>query len=300
MSMHLGLPMAASLLHAIRPHHWLKNALVFVPAIAAHRILQPDVAVEVGLAFAAFSFAASSGYLLNDLRDYQHDRRHPSKRHRPVASGKVPRPVTIGSSVALFASALVLSILFLPLSFVWVLLAYSVVSVMYTYLLKEVKLIDVLVLTLLYVLRIVGGGEATDIVLSDWLITFAMFLFFSLSLVKRVSDIEGLSESDDLGGSRTKYNLQERDLMAMMGLASGYLSVLVLALYIANIPTTGVTYARPVGLWLMCPCLLFWISHIWMKAFGDEIPGDPVLFTVRDVPSLVTLLGMILLFIYAI
>lgn len=272
-------------LRAMRPHQWLKNLLIFVPLIMAHQVQQPQLLVQAGLAFLAFGLCASSVYLLNDLLDLTDDRRHRTKRHRPLAAGTLP----IVHGVLMIPILLFLAFciaLFLPVEFIWVLASYYGVTLAYSLRLKQSPLTDVLVLAGLYTLRIIAGAAAVSIAPSFWLLAFSMFLFFSLALVKRFAELLGLTREQQEGIVAARgYRVEDLEGLAQSGIASGYLSVLVLALYI-NSEQVKALYTHPEFIWLLCPLLLYWIGRVWLLARRGQMQEDPVVFAIQDRRSL--------------
>lgn len=265
---------------AIRPHQWLKNILVFAPLLAAHLILEPWALARSALAFAIFCLCASSVYLLNDLLDLEADRAHPRKRRRPFAAGRLSLVhglwVTPLMTLAAFAGAWALS----P-HFALALAGYYLLTLAYSFKLKQLVMIDVVVLAALYTVRIVAGTVALQLAHSFWLLAFSMFLFASLALVKRYTEVRAQYEAGRENVSGRGYRASDRELLVVLGAASGYISVLVLALYI-NSTASAALYHRPYFLWLLCPLLLYWISRVWVIAHRGEMDDDPVVFAIRD------------------
>ncbi|MEL6522309.1 MAG: UbiA family prenyltransferase [Pseudomonadota bacterium] len=264
-------------LKAMRPHQWLKNLLVLVPALAAH---SPGALLPSLLAFVAFSMAASCIYLINDMLDLEVDRRHPRKRKRPFAAGLIP--VAKGGMLAagLFVGAFLIAALTSWL-FVAVLAGYIVLTSAYSLVLKRKLMVDIWMLGALYTLRIVAGGAASGVPLSEWLLAFSMFLFLSLAAVKRQSELadlakRGLNETDGRG-----YRVSDQPVILGVVLAAGYCSVLVLALYISGTDVRSL-YGEPGLLWLVCPLLLYWISRATMISYRGEMDDDPIVFALKD------------------
>lgn len=273
---------------ALRPTHWLKNLLVFVPLIADHRFDSLGLFENSLLAFIALCCCASGGYLVNDLADLESDRHHPRKRLRPFASGDLP----LSYALILGPVLLVLGC-FLGALVSWQLAAtmllYCAMTLTYTLRFKKVALLDVLVLAGLYTLRIMAGSVATGIWPSHWLLAFSIFLFFSLALVKRYSELAVMRRVDGAAAKARAYELSDGELLASMGTASGYLAVLVLALYLAADQARAL-YSRPELLWLLCPLLLYWISHVWLTAHRGSMSHDPVVFSTSDRTSRILIL----------
>lgn len=274
----------AALLRAMRPHQWLKNLLVFVPLLAGHRAADMQLLVAAMLAFLAFGLCASSVYVLNDLLDLPSDRRHPSKRYRPFAAGEVPIVWGAVSVPLSFLASLAISLAALPLSFAGVLGAYFAVTLAYSVWLKQQALMDVLVLAGLYTARIIAGGAAVGIAPSFWLLAFSVFLFLSLAVVKRYAELSTMVRNGEARASGRGYFVSDLQLLQSLGVAAGYLSVLVLALYI-NSPESRNLYRHAELIWLLCPLLLFWVSRVWLKTHRGEMHEDPVVFALKDHPS---------------
>lgn len=267
-------------LRALRLHQWLKNLLVFIPLLASHRFFQPEALLASTSGFVAFGLCASGVYLLNDLLDLPSDRRHPRKRLRPFASGALP--LLHG---ALLAPLLALAGLGLAWwaepRFAAVLAAYYVITLGYSLQFKRVVMLDVILLAALYTVRIIGGTVVIGAALSFWLLAFSMFIFLSLALLKRYTELaimlaEGRSDAAGRG-----YAVEDLPLLQSLGAASGYLAVLVLALYI-NSPESIALYAQPKVLWLLCPLMLYWVSRAWVIAHRGGMHDDPVVFAATD------------------
>ncbi|WP_225410316.1 UbiA family prenyltransferase [Stigmatella hybrida] len=265
---------------ALRVHQWAKNILVFVPMLAAHQGLNAGVLLQAALGFAAFSLCASSVYMLNDLLDLDADRQHPTKRLRPFASGDLP--VQTGAMLApvLLVAGFGVAAL-LPPAFAALLATYYGVTLAYSLYLKQVMVLDVLVLASLYTVRIFGGSLAVGIPTSSWLFTFSMFLFLSLALVKRLSEVRRLRLSNAEAAPGRGYLASDYEQLSSLGVASGYIAVLVLALYITSKEVT-VLYRFHERLWLLCPVMLYWVSRVWLLAHRGLVNEDPLVFALRD------------------
>ena len=270
----------ADYLKPLRPQHWLKNILVFVPLIAAQRFFETALLEKAFLAFVAFGCFASCGYLLNDLLDLGADRNHPHKRLRPFASGDLPLAYGISMIPALVALGCVIGLLVSPL-FLAILSIYLALTTTYSLHLKKVAVLDVIILAGLYTMRIMAGSAAVAIWPSHWLLAFSTFLFFSLALVKRYGELVIMRKVNGEGATARGYELNDGELLAAMGVASGYLAVLVLALYI-NTDTAQAFYARYQLIWFQCPLLFYWISHVWLIAHRGKMPDDPLIFALSD------------------
>jgi 4-hydroxybenzoate polyprenyltransferase len=280
----------AEYLNALRPQQWLKNLLVFVPVFAAHRFYEPALLKRSLLAFAAFCCCASSGYLVNDLLDLSDDRRHPRKSQRPFASGRLPVSYAFVMVPVLFILGCLLSAV-VSRSLLEVLLLYFVLSLTYSLYIKRVALLDVIVLAGLYTLRIMAGSIAVAIWPSAWLLAFSMFFFLSLALVKRYDELVVMRSVEGDHARARSYEISDAELLASKGTASGYMAVLVLALYISS-STAKTLYRRPELMWFLCPLLLYWVGHMWLVAHRGEMIDDPLVFALRDRTSRILILLM--------
>lgn len=271
---------------SMRMHQWMKNLLIFVPLFAAHQVTDFAQLKAGLLAFVFFGLCASSVYLLNDLLDLSDDRHHAIKKNRPLAAGRLPISVALILVPMLLAMAFVGSMVFLPFEFTLVLLLYYLTTLAYSLVLKRWMGVDVIVLALLYALRIIAGAAAFSLALTFWLLAFAIFIFLSLALVKRYAELNDARQKGRNEKSRGRgYYPGDLEMIASLGAASGYISVLVLALYINELPNFKL-YQNPQVVWAAVPLLLFWITRTWMLAHRGKMHDDPVVFALRDRPSL--------------
>jgi 4-hydroxybenzoate polyprenyltransferase len=265
---------------SFRIHQWAKNALIFLPALLSHKILQPQVLINSALAFLAFSLCASSAYIVNDLLDLTADRRHPRKRSRPFADGSLRARSGFVVSLVLLCVAIILALV-VGYRFTAVLCGYYLLTWAYSLRLKHVALLDVMTLAALYTLRIIAGCSATSIPLSFWLLAFSIFVFLSLGISKRYTEIKGAMESGHGAVSDRGYSGDDLPFLLSAGVAAGYCTVVVMAFYI-NSEDSLMLYLHRKPLWIVCPMLLFWISRIWLLTARGKMPDDPVLFALRD------------------
>lgn len=281
-------------LHALRPLHWVKNGLVFIPLVAVHRVLEPELAGQALLAFLVFSLCASGLYLLNDLLDLVADRRHPFKKERMLASGRIPLAHALVMLSLLLMSAFAIA-LHMSISFAVVVGIYSLLMIGYSMRLKDIPLVDVLVLAVGYALRVAAGSVATDLRISAWLLTFCVLLFFSLALIKRYAELVFLESQAAIKVVQARgYLAIDKVLLVAQGIASGYLAVMVLALY-TNTEISHHLYARHDYFWGICLLLMYWVSYLWMMVTRGRIHDDPVIFALSDRGSLWTIVAMGLL-----
>ncbi len=295
-------------LRAIRLHQWAKNTLIFLPFLLAHAWKRPAALgtfLGAAIAFLSFGLCASATYIVNDLLDIEADRRHPTKRRRPFASGSLSAFTGV-AVVALFLTAsLVLALLLphvvaragaalrFPWSFIIWLAVYAVSTTAYSLALKRIVLVDVIVLSGLYTVRIIAGSAATGIEVSTWLAGFSVFFFLSLAFVKRFAELESLRQRDKNPSNGRGYLIADIEQLRAFGTSAGYASVVVLTLYIFNLDTR--LYHHPSRLWLLLPALLLWVSQLWLLASRGQLNEDPVVYAITDKRSL--LLGIVVLII---
>ncbi|MGF1447564.1 MAG: UbiA family prenyltransferase [Pikeienuella sp.] len=278
-----GFAAFAPYLRAMRPHQWLKNALVLLPPAAAHAT---DFALWAAaiLAAVAFSLAASAVYLLNDLLDLAADRAHPRKRDRPFAAGSADLlwGAALGGALALLAAVLAAM---LPAGFALTLAIYGAMTVAYSMYLKRRLMIDIVTLAGLYTLRVLAGGMATGVVLSPWLFGFSGFLFLALAAVKRQAELVDAAKAGRSGATGRAWRAEDAAIAAMIALSAGQASLVVLAIYITGADVQKL-YAAPQILWAVCPVLIYWLGRMVLLAHRGQMHDDPLAFAVRDPTSL--------------
>lgn len=294
----------------LRMHQWVKNLLLFVPAAMAHRLFDSAVLVPVLTAVTAFCAASSVVYIANDLIDREADRQHRTKRHRPLASGQITVPAAVMVAALLALTALVLA-LQLPERFGYLLALYAILTTLYSVAIKRWIAADIVVLSSLYTLRVLAGAYAVAVEVSPWLLLFSMFFFLSLACMKRFSELRALREQGRLNGNtggeegaRSPSSLQvlgrgyvadDLELVSQCGTSSGYLSVLVMALYVSSDKISEL-YGAPQLVYLMCPLVLFWITRVWLLAHRGEMHDDPIVFALKDrVSYLAAVCGVVVL-----
>lgn len=283
-------------LKSIRVHQWAKNVLIGVPMILNHEVLHLDALLSVTIAFFAFSFLASAVYVINDLSDLANDRRHAKKRNRPLASGQMSVPTALMLAVCLILASVSLTFL-LPWEFAGVLAFYACATTAYTFVLKRKLLVDVFTLAGLYTTRIVAGAAATGTELSFWLVSFAIFFFLSLALVKRYVELHEFDDKDGGAVPGRGYLAVDFEMVGQAGVASAFTSALVLALYVHSKELQEM-YTTPWALWPLCPLVLYMLLRIWMLARRGMLHEDPVVFIMRDWRSQLTMLVGALLILF--
>lgn len=268
----------------LRVHQWLKNLLLFIPLFAAHDLMNSVSWLVLGVAFVAFSLCASTVYILNDILDVESDRQHPRKRHRPFASGAVP--VWLGLAIAPCLLVLAIALAFLVgVNFLLWMLLYFAITTAYSLYLKRLMIIDCLTLAMLYTLRIIAGASAAGTHLTFWLLAFSVFLFLSLAFIKRYAELDVQIQHGQKKAHGRGYFTSDAPLVQSMGITSGYVSVLVLALYF-NSEAVLMLYKSPEIVWGAVPVMLFWVSWMWMRAHRGQMNDDPLVFAVKDPASL--------------
>ena len=283
---------------ALRLHQWVKNVLVFVPLFLSHEYANLDLIENSLLAFLFFGLCASSVYIINDLLDLTDDRYHRTKRNRPFADGTIPILWGAAVAVIILTSSFIGSFFFLPLDFTYVLVSYYILTLSYSMYLKQKVLLDVQVLAGLYTIRIIAGAAAISVELSFWLLIFSVFFFLSLAIVKRYTELLVLRHNS-LNVTRGRdYRVEDIELLSSLGGSAGYISVLILALFInSDVVTAG--YSTPELLWVLCPVMLYWISRVWIIAHRGDMKDDPIVFAVKDRVSIVIAFFISLIFIFA-
>ncbi len=287
-----------ALTKSARLHQWAKNALVFAPLILGGQFANPAAWANAVLAFVAIGVLASATYLLNDLFDLPDDRKHWSKRDRPLASGRLPVAVAVAALPVGFAVAFALAAM-VSATAVGVLAAYLVVTVAYSVQLKRQPIVDAFTLAVLFTLRLGLGVAAAQVVVSPWLMVFSMFLFASLSFAKRHTEIERMANLGELRVAGRGYLSSDGPLILSMGVSSGLGAVTIMVLYLINDAFPGGLYGNPVWLWAFPPILFLWIGRIWLLCQRGELNDDPVAFAVRDRTSILLGLGIGVAFLAA-
>lgn len=264
---------------AIRTYQWSKNVLVFLPLLAAHEFSVQAWGAGL-LAFLAFSFVASSVYVVNDLLDLRADRAHPRKRNRPIASGAVPLAAASRLAAGLAIGGLAVAALSGSMALVAVVIAYLVLTTAYSVRLKREPIIDICALAALYTIRIGAGAAATDVPLSMWLLAFSMFIFLSLAAMKRQAELIDSASSGRTAAGRG-YRVDDLPIIEALAVASACAATLVSALYI-NTPSVQELYANSEYLWIVSAILLYWLARAAFIAHRGEMDDDPIIFAFRD------------------
>jgi 4-hydroxybenzoate polyprenyltransferase/phosphoserine phosphatase len=278
-------------LRELRVHQWVKNLLLFVPLLTAVPMLDAHRVLTLVLAFVAFCTAASASYIFNDLWDLDNDRAHPRKRERPLASGRIQilHALLVAGGGLVLACALAAAV---SQGFLFMLLSYLVLTSLYSWVLKERVLLDVLTLSLLYTLRIVAGCVAVGVAATSWLLAFSVFIFFSLALVKRCAELVSLAQAG-AGATRGRdYLVSDLVVLWPLGVGAALCAVVVFGLFISDADTLA-RYSSPRLLWLVAIGLIYWLGRLWITSARGQMHDDPVVFAIRDATSRLTLLAMV-------
>jgi len=249
-----------NVLKALRVHQWVKNLLLLLPLFLAHKFQDYSAILDSGFAFFSFCFCASAFYIFNDLSDLNSDRQHPTKKNRPFASGDL----SIGTGIMMVPILLGISILLalkLPGQFFNALIIYAILTGLYSSYFKKIVVLDVVILSSFYTIRLFAGALAVNVQISQWLLAFSMFMFLSLAFAKRFSELYAMRERKQSEAKGRGYVSVDLEQVSQLGSASGYISVLVMVLYVNSSEVTAL-YSSPKLLWLICPLLLYWIGRV--------------------------------------
>lgn len=279
----------ASIVKALRPHQWVKNILLLLPVIAAHRASFFGFD-QILLGMIAFSFAASSIYIVNDLLDLDADRQHEKKHTRPFAAGTVPIRVGIAASFVLGVTALVASLI-IDWKMFGLVAVYMSLSLAYSIYLKRLRWIDIWVLAILYTLRVVAGAVAGSVAASGWLIAFVFPVFMALGCVKRMTEVARAKDDNRVPG-RAYSKLDRNDLLNMSVLSAVNANIIFLTYTYS--PTADQLYAGIWELrWVVLP-VSAWLYRMISTGYAGAQNYDPIVFALRDRLGLVLLVVTVL------
>ena len=271
------------LLKSLRIYQWSKNILLFVPLLLAHKYTEVYAIQNTILAFFSFNFIASAVYLINDYFDLETDKKHETKKLRPLANGELSvLQYSIIATVILILG--VITSAYISINFIFVIVFYFILSNLYSYKLKKIILVDVFVLTAFYIIRIIAGAIAIEVKLSFWILAFSLFFFLSLALLKRYVELSKANNTNQkkLLSSRTiVYYKEDLLIVNIIGIVSGILSIVIILFFI-NSETALNNYKTPELIWFIAPILLYWISSLWFIAHRNKIDYDPVYYVVRS------------------
>jgi len=287
--------LSKALMKQLRVHQWIKNVLIFLPLIGAHQFFNLEKLLNGAIAFFSFSLMASFVYTFNDLTDLESDRLHPTKKKRSLASGNLDIRLGILLLPALLIDSLILATM-VDLHFLPWLLVYLGLNFFYSFRLKKVIGLDVILLATMYTIRVMAGGNATNTLVSDWMLSFSTFFFFSLAAVKRSTEIKRQDQGTLPGRG---YSPQDYLIVTCLGVGAGLLSVLVFLMYLQSEQVRSL-YHHPQTLWLALPGLLYFISRLWILVGRDQVDDDPVVFAIKDRASWIVLVYLIAVLAFAV
>ena len=282
----------------LRVHQWAKNGLLFLALFMSHRLLELNLFFQVVIAFISFSLSASAVYILNDLFDLEADRKHPSKKNRPFAAGHLSIAYGVFAIPILLITSFILAMSYLPNTFTAILTIYLITTTIYSLYFKEKLFLDVIILGVLYTLRVLAGGLAVEVEVSSWLLGFSLFFFLSLAFMKRYADLLLIKNNDQEELFGRGYSVIDLDIVQKFGISSGFISLLILALYI-NGDQVMVLYKQPELIWLTIPILLYWLMRMWFVAHKGKMTDDPIVFALKDKISYIAFCFVIMVLVVA-
>lgn len=267
---------------AMRAHQWVKNILLFAPLLLSGHLPSSETIVSVLFGFIAFSLIASATYIFNDLLDLDSDRDHPTKRNRPFAAGRLPILQGLKVSLSLLLVTLVATLMFMPPLFAAAAFAYLLLTAGYSAGLKRCGPIDVVVLSCLFTVRILAGMAFVSEPISLWFLTFAIFFFLGLALIKRHAELSVAAGRGRSELSHRGYRVADLPIVASTGAASSLGSLLIFVTYLINEKFPQEIYQEPIWLWLITPILLAWTLRAWFITIRGEMHDDPIVFALKD------------------
>jgi 4-hydroxybenzoate polyprenyltransferase len=284
-------------LKAIRIHQWVKNVLIFIPLLTSHNFFDPSKVFITLICFISFCFCSSAGYLINDCLDIQSDKSHPISKARPIAQGIINRSLALFVSFIFVLFGLLIAGMYSKKLIVF-LIVYLIISISYSIKIKKYVLADVFCLSFLYLFRVLTGLIVPSITFSSWLLAFSLFFFLSLAFLKRYSELQLSANNGEKSIQGRGYLMSDSPFISQMGITSGYLSILIFAMYINSTAITSL-YLHPHLMWFICPLLLIWISRYWFLAYRGHIQCDPILFVLKDKANYFILISIFFILILA-
>jgi 4-hydroxybenzoate polyprenyltransferase len=274
----------------LRVYQWLKNSLIFVPLLVANQFTDLNAITNTLLAFLSFGLLASSTYVINDLVDLESDRTHKRKCNRPLASCQIQILPAILVATVLFTISLLLA-WSLSTGFLITLIVYLILTLSYSFKIKRYFGMDVIALASLYTIRIFAGAAVIGVTVSFWLLSFSMFIFLSLALVKRCAELVALKQHNQVQISGRDYNTNDLLVFTSFGTTSSLIAVLMYCFYM-NSNVLSNQYQEPQLLWLSLPALGYWLMRMWVKTLRGEMHDDPIVFSLKDRGSMLSIMVM--------
>jgi decaprenyl-phosphate phosphoribosyltransferase len=273
----------------LRLSHWVKNLFLFIPAFFGGKLFEVQILLQVTIGFVAYGLTASSIYIINDLKDVEKDRLHPEKKNRPIASGKV----NVRSAIVAAALCMVLGLLIswtIGGSFIYIPLAYILMNLAYTFKLKQIALIDIMIISLGFLLRVYAGGVLADVPLSKWLIIMIFLLALFLALAKRRDDL--LLEDKD--GVKHRKSLDGYNLEFVNGSLYLLSSIIVVAYILYTVSEEVISYHKADQLYLSSFWVLMGMLRYLQITLVEKNSGNPTKILIRDGVIQFILLGWII------
>ena len=275
------------LLEAARPRQWVKNGFVLAPLVFARKVGDPKALAAALGAFLCFCAVASSVYLINDLADRERDRIHPVKRNRPVASGRLPLSWAVTEALVLLLAGLVGALVlpglgpgFLPFP-----LFYLVLNLAYSFRLKHLVILDVLSISLGFLVRVVAGGEAVGVPVSSWLLLCTLFVSLLLAILKRRAEIRGLHAAS--GAHRKVLDDYDPAFLEMLPGPLAAMTIMAYSLYTVDPVTVAKFGSR--DLILTVPLVVYGVFRYLYLAWKRDLGGEPARLVLEDKGILLSL-----------
>ena len=290
-------PCIGDWLRILRLRHWLKNSLMFIPAITGMTVANAVALYDLAGGFFAFGMLTSATYIFNDLWDLESDRGHPTKCQRPLASADISIVSSIAIGVVLILLGLVVGYC-LNFAFFLSMLMYMFTTGAYSAAIKKLVVMDILVLASLLTLRIVLGGLLCNLEISSWLLAFSFTAFFSLAILKRCTELVNLKTRNLTWVDGRGYSVKDLDFLWPAGISATVCSIVIFLQYISNEEVIG-NYQSPALLWVAGFGITYWMSRLWIMTARGDMDDDPIAFATKDKTSLITVIIIAFVFIFA-
>ena len=277
--------MIFALIEGMRPRQWIKNTFVLIAVVFGQRLYDMGAVIWSLGAFCIFCFLSSAVYLLNDVADYEKDREHPTKRNRPIASGRLPKSVALGAALVFAVGGVALS-LAINTAFAALALSYLLLNLLYSFWLKHVVILDALMVALFFVLRAAAGAAAINVEISHWLLICTLLLALFISLSKRRHELVLLENNASAHrASLTEYSAYLLDQMIGVVTASTLMAYILYTVDARTISVFGSDH-----LMYTVPSVIFGIFRYLYLIHQKGEGGDPDRILLSDRPFLINIL----------
>jgi len=280
-------------INLLRVYQYIKNLFIFLPLFFAHEIMRVELLARAGLAFVAFSMAASAVYIFNDLHDLEEDRHHPRKKDRPLAAGRIAGPPARAVMTALFLGGFVI-VSFLGREAFFLTLVYVLINAGYTLKWKQVAIIDIFIIALGFVLRIFVGGAVTDVTIYPWIVIMTFFLALFLALAKRRDDLLILEN----GNARPRRSLGGYNVFFVQSSMVVMAAVIIVAYTMYTLSPEIMAKFHTDRLYLTTVFVLMGLLRYLQLTFVKNDSGSPTAILLRDPMIQGAVLGWILAFVF--